>query len=177
MQTRPFTKGETNMKTIMKTSIYLPIAAMFLAAALAGSAAAENQVPFKGTLEGIVSITPIDDQRMFVRINGTGNATHLGLFTVDIPHIVNRQDRTGNGTYTFTAASGDTLTAEFSGLATPTVNPTVLSIVEIAAIKGGTGRFAGSTGSFIVTRWFNFATRLTSGSFNGTISSPGAGEP
>ena len=54
MQTRLFTKGETNMKTIMKTSIHLPMAAMFLAAALAGPAAAANQVPFKGSLEGVV---------------------------------------------------------------------------------------------------------------------------
>ena len=98
------------MKTIMKTSIYLPMAAMFLAAALAGPALAENQVPFKGSLEGVVSITPIDAQFSFVRINGTGNATHLGLFTVDIPHIVNRQARIGIGTL-FTAANGDTLTA------------------------------------------------------------------
>ena len=177
MQTRLFTKGKTNMKTIMKTSIYLPMAAMFLAAALAGPAAAEKQVPFKGRLEGVVSITPIDAQFIFVRINGTGNATHLGLFTVDIPHLVDRQARTGIGTYAFTAANGDTLTADFTGLATPTVTPTVLSIVEIAAITGGTGRFAGATGSFIVTRSFDFATGLTTGSFQGTISSPGAGEP
>ena len=177
MQTRLFTKGKTHMKTIMKTSSYLPMAAMFLAAALAGPAMAENQVPFKGSLEGVVSITPIDAQFSFVRINGTGNASHLGLFTVDIPHIVNRPARTGIGTYTFTAANGDTLTAEFAGLATPTTTPTVLSIVEIGSITGGTGRFADATGNFIVTRSFNVATGLTTGSFNGTIASPGAGQP
>jgi hypothetical protein len=165
------------MKTIMKISIYLPIAAIVLAVALAGPAAAANQVPFKGSLEGVVTITPVDSQFAFVRIQGTGNATHLGLFTVDIPHLVDRQARTGIGTYTFTAANGDTLTADFTGQATPTASPTILSIVEIAVITGGTGRFADATGSFIVTRSFNLAAGLTTGSFTGTISSPGAGEP
>ena len=177
MQTRLFTSVTKNMKSIMKTNIYPSMAAMFLAAVLAGSALAENQVPFTGSLEGVVSITPIDAQSSFVRINGTGNASHLGLFTVDIPHIVNRQARTGIGTYTFTAANGDTLNAEFAGLATPTAIPTVLSIVEIGSITGGTGRFADAIGRFIVTRSFDVVTGLTTGSFEGTISSPGASKP
>ncbi len=164
--------------TIMKTSICLPMAALFLTAALAGpAAAAEKQVPFKGRLEGIVTVTPVDSQFIFVRIQGTGNATHLGLFTVDIPHLVNLQTSTGIGSFAFTAANGETLTADFTGQATPTASPTVLSIVEIAVITGGTGRFADATGSFIVTRSFNLAAGLTTGSFTGRISSPGAGEP
>jgi hypothetical protein len=52
MQTRLFTKGKTNMTAIMKTSIYLPMAAMFLTAALAGPAAAEKQLPFSGSVQG-----------------------------------------------------------------------------------------------------------------------------
>jgi hypothetical protein len=178
MQTRLFTRGKTNMKSIMKTSIYLPMAAMFLTAALAGPAAAEKKVPFKGKLEAVVTITPIDPQFIFVRKNGTGNATQLGWFTVDIPHLVDVTAGTGIGTYAFTAANGDTLTADFTGLATPTVpTSSVVSIVETAVITGGTGRFAGATGSFIVTGSFDFATNLSTGSFEGTISSPGAGKP
>jgi hypothetical protein len=164
--------------SIMKTSIYLPMAAMFLTAALAGPVvAAEKQVPLKGRLEGVVTVTPVAPPFAFMRIQGTGNATHLGLFTIDIPHLVNLQTRTGIGSYAFTAANGDTLTADFTGTGTPTVSPAGLSVVEIAVITGGTGRFADATGSFVVTRSFEFATGLTTGSFTGTISSPGAGEP
>ncbi|HET7217906.1 MAG TPA: hypothetical protein VFJ02_07650, partial [Vicinamibacterales bacterium] len=66
--------------------------------------------------------------------------------------------------------------AGFTGHATLTA-PGVLSIVETATITGGTGRFADATGSFTVERVFNQATGVTTGSFEGTISSPGAGTP
>ena len=52
------------------------------------------------------------------------------------------------------------------------------SVASIGAAKAGaTGLFSDATGSFIVTRSFEFATGLTTGSFTGTVSSPGAGEP
>jgi hypothetical protein len=106
-------------------------------------------------------------------VNATGNATQLGQFTLAIPHIVNRANMTATGSYQFVAANGDSLTASFSGKATPTATPGVLSIVETATITGGTGRFAGATGSFTCVRLFNTITGRTSGSFQGTISPPG----
>ncbi|HTI40119.1 MAG TPA: hypothetical protein VL484_21330 [Vicinamibacterales bacterium] len=48
------------------------------------------------------------------------------------------------------------------------------TIVEKAAITGGTGRFAGATGTFTVERTLDLATLVTSGSFLGTIAVPGA---
>jgi hypothetical protein len=80
----------------------------------------------------------------------------------------------GEGSYIFTAANGDTLTADFSGLAT-LVAPGVLTTHETAVITGGTGRFAGATGSFSADRTFYVATGVTVGSFEGTVSSPGQG--
>jgi len=86
---------------------------------------------------------------------------------------VNRAKGTAVGTYQFVAANGDRLTASFSGQATPTLAPGVLAIVETATITGGTGRFAGATGSFSCMRLFNTVTGKTTGSFAGTISAPG----
>ena len=136
----------------------------------------DREVPFKGRLEGTATITPGTPPFVSVLIEGTGNATHLGRFTVEIPHLVNPMNRTSIGTYEFTAANGDTLTAGFTGQATLTA-PGVLSVVETATITAGTGRFAGATGSFTVERLFNQVTGLTTGSFEGTIPSPGAGTP
>jgi hypothetical protein len=142
----------------------------------AGVLSNDQEVPFKGRLEGTATITPGTPPFVSVSIEGTGNATHLGRFTVVIPHVVNTTNRTSTGTYEFTAANGDTLTAGFTGQATLTA-PGVLSIVETATVTGGTGRFADATGSFTVERVFNQVTGLTTGSFEGTISSPGAGTP
>ena len=74
------------------------------------------------------------------------------------------------------AANGDTLTATFAGAAMPTADPTVLAIEEHATITGGTGRFAGATGSFTTERLYDTVAGTTIGYFEGTISSPGAGK-
>src|SRR5262245_53471574 len=78
--------------------------------------AAGDQVPFKGKLEGTVTRSlpppPID-----VLVEGTGVATQLGLFSVEIPHEVIPPN--GSGFYHFVAANGDTLTAEFKGVSAP----------------------------------------------------------
>jgi hypothetical protein len=142
----------------------------------AGLLSKDQEVPFKGRLEGAATITPLTPPFLSVSIEGTGNGTHLGGFTVEIPHVVNTTNRTSTGTYEFTAPNGDTLTAGFTGQASLTA-PGVLSIVETATITGGTGRFADATGNFTVERLFNQITGLTTGSFEGTISSPGAGKP
>ncbi len=141
---------------------------------LAGPAGAGEQVPFKGRLDGTVTVTPIAPPIASVFIEGTGNATHLGRFTVDVPHVVNQAIRVGSGTYEFTAANGDTLTADFSGTGR-LLAPGILSTVETATITGGTGRFAGATGSFVAERTFFVAIGMTTGSFEGRISTVGSG--
>jgi hypothetical protein len=129
-----------------------------------------HQVPFKGSLEGVVTSTPLAPPFVSALVNATGNATQLGEFTLAIPHVVNRADRTAVGTYEFTAANGDTLSADFTGKATPTATPGILYIEETATITGGTGRFAGATGSFTCERLFDTVALTTTGSFEGTIS-------
>ena len=131
--------------------------------------AAGDHVPFKGSLEGVVTITPLTPPFVSVLIEATGKATHLGKFTVQIPHVVNRSDSTAVGSYQFVAANGDTLTADFTGQATPTSTPGVLYIEETATITGGTGRFAHATGSFNCERLFDTVAGTTDGSFKGTI--------
>jgi hypothetical protein len=144
---------------------------------LAGDVVAGEPVPFKGDLEGDVTVTPLPPPAppfmVAVDVEATGNATQLGLFSLDIPHIVNRMDRTAVGKYVFTAANGDMLFADFTGKATPTAIPGVLYIEETAIITGGTGRFDGATGSFTTERWFDTIAGTTVGSFDGTISAPG----
>ena len=141
----------------------------------ASPAAAKAQVPFRGQLElGGAIVTPLTPPFVSVEIEGTGNATQLGQFTVSVPHLVNRSTGTLVGSYEFTAANGDTLTADFVGRSMPSGVPRVLFVMETATITGGTGRFAGATGSFTTERLVDTTTGTVIGSFEGTISSPGA---
>ncbi len=144
-------------------------------AEVARPAKAGHQVPFRGTLDGVVTRGIPGPSGAPVLVVGTGHAAHLGRFTFSFPHLVNTTTRTATGTYTFTAANGDTLTADVTGQATPVgTNGVLLHIVEHATITGGTGRFADATGSFTIERDYDTVAGTTTGSFYGTISRPGA---
>jgi hypothetical protein len=82
---------------------------------------------------------------------------------------VNLVTLAGGGFADFIAANGDSLFTAVTGQASPTENPDALAIVETHTITGGTGRFAGATGSFTVERLLNTVTDISSGSFGGTI--------
>jgi hypothetical protein len=159
----------------MKRHSYAASLALAVSAVLglAGSVAAGDHVPFKGRLNGVVTVTPLAPPFVSVLVEATGEANHLGRFTLEIPHVVNRANSSAIGFYQFTAANGDTLSSTFTGQATPTATPGVLYIEETATITGGTGRFAGATGKFVCERLFDTVAGTTVGSFEGTISSRG----
>ena len=140
----------------------------------AAPAVAGDQVPLKGSFDGQSVQTP-DGAAVHDEITSTGNATHLGQFDMVISATVNRPF--GAGTIVLVAANGDTLTATFTGIAVPSGTPGVVLIQEHATITGGTGRFAGATGSFDIERLFVPATGAVTGTIDGSISSVGAGQP
>jgi hypothetical protein len=146
------------------------IVSLFLVSSLWSQPLAGGQeTPFKGTIQGTQTITPLAPPFIFVEFTGSGNATQLGRFSLTIPHTVNQPAGTGVGSYAFIAANGDILTADFLGTAS-LIEPGLVAIVETAVITGGTGRFAGATGTFRVERTFSFITSVSVGSFEGTIT-------
>jgi hypothetical protein len=161
------------MKTIMNASFRPAMAAMLIILAFAAPAAAKKQVPFHGFIEG-VEADVVQDTTLLVDGSGAGIATHLGRLTVTWEATVNLLDNSGVGSFHFIAANGDSIFTQQVGQAEPTGTPGVFHVVEINTITGGTGRFAGATGSFTLTRLVDLATGFTSGWFRGTISSRGA---
>jgi hypothetical protein len=127
-------------------------------------------------LEGTFTFVPDDPPSPYasVHLDAGGVATHVGRFTLDAPHRVDLSTvpAAGKGTFALIAANGDRLTGQLEGLGTPIELPNVFSIVETYTLVGGTGRFAGATGSFTCERIVNLATLVTTGSFEGTISTP-----
>lgn len=144
-----------------------------LLVSMAAPVSAAEQIPFRGSLEGTASITPLTPPMVAVDIDATGTATYLGRFTLEAPHVVNQATLTAVGTYLITAANGDTITANLAGTATMVEPPFVIAITETATVTGGTGRFEGATGSIQVERVFNRQTGVTTGTLIGWISLAG----
>jgi len=142
----------------------------------AGSVAwAGERVPFSGSLHAKETTVSVDPGISFVTDgSGGGVATHLGKFDVAWEFIVELAGGTGSGPVRYTAANGDEIHATSFGTSEPTATPGVFHITEVQVVTGGTGRFAGARGSFCVDRLVDLNTGETSGSFHGTISSPGA---
>jgi hypothetical protein len=172
------TKGKTDMRTIMRNNINLPMAAILLTAALVGPAvAADKLVPFSGSLqakETIIAFQGSPPVSFLVDGTGGGIATHLGLFTLTWQFTVIIAAGTGTGPVHFIAANGDEIFTTSAGTSEPTSTPGVFHIMEVQTITGGTGRFANATGSFVVDRLSDLNTGLSSGSFQGVITSPGS---
>ncbi len=105
---------------------------------------------------------------------GTSN---LGSFTSTQSRCVNTT--TGNifnGLFTFTFASGDTLTGTYFGALTGAFNPNAFSVLtdtENYTVTGGTGLFAGATGNILGIGTLTFTPGifpLSAVNLNGTIT-------
>ena len=128
-----------------------------------------QQLPFHGSLQAVetdVVAPPV----LLVNGTGTGTGTHLGRFTATFTATVTLATGSATGSIRFIAANGDRLDATFIGQGTPTTEPNVVTIEEVATVTGGTGRFAGATGAFTIHRTLNQVTGVSSGSFDGTIN-------
>ena len=105
-----------------------------------------SELPFKGTYEGLETVlTPPSHHHL----DATGNATHLGLFTVRASWTVTMAGAIETSS-TWTAANGDELFTRFTrqGVFVP---PTA-TFTETHTITGGTGRFATASGTFTVVQ-------------------------
>lgn len=160
------------------TSPTAPTSAPSLTSSVAPSpvvlqAEAPKQVPFKGTLQGNDTDSNPSPTSIVVTTDGTGNGTHLGEFSFTQRVTVFFATGTSVGSSHWVAANGDSIDTTVAGSGHPTGTPGEISITDVHTVTGGTGRFAGAQGSFTVERLASAVTFLTSGSFDGSITSPG----
>ncbi len=127
-----------------------------------------SELPFRGTLEAVEIHTGAPPVLHSV-LTGTGQATQFGRFTTRFEFdITLGAPSTTTGSFTLTAANGDSISGTLAGVGN--VSNGVVTIVETATITEGTGRFADATGSFRIDRVANQSTLTSSGSLNGTIN-------
>ena len=124
-----------------------------------------------GTLEARETGTPQPGSPIVVRhLEGEGTASHLGRFTVVGDFTLNLATASGSGTSTYTSATGDVLTTTGTGQAV--VGGGIAVVTQTVTITGGTGRFAGATGTLTVVRRLVQATGVSSGTIDGVIVLP-----
>ncbi len=170
------------MKNTTRSNIYLSMAAMIMTAALAIPAAAQNQVPFKGTFQGSDAVTP-----PILTESNTGIGTLLGQFSSTAVFSFS----TGLGSSQWIAANGDRIETTWVASAVNVdmapcqvvgaqPEDSYRKITEVHTITGGTGRFARVQGSFALTKYHDRVPRSdgithgTCGFYTGTITPPGA---
>jgi hypothetical protein len=160
------------MKTLIKTIVYLQSTALLLTTALAGPVAAGEQVRIKGSVtEHQTEVIQVEPLVLLFHGLGTGEATYLGRFTMEVWLYLDLAAGTAFGQYELTTPNGDTLSADFTAVGVPTEqDPRVIHFMETGIITGGTGRFAGAAGK-ITREGFN---NLNVSILGGTISTPGA---
>jgi hypothetical protein len=160
---------EEKMKKILAILVSMLMIAVLLSTALTAQASAG--VPFKGTLKAVETQT-IEFPYMYVDGQGSGNATHLGRFAHSYQGKVYIPELAGDITATFTAANGDKIYSQGTGQGAPSAVPGYVVIKMNVTITGGTGRFAGATGSYYLERLVNTDTKESTGWFEGTIFLP-----
>lgn len=135
-------------------------------------AAAQHPVPFHGVFEGDYTVTPIPGTpTAALVVSASGHGSQIGAFELEIPHVVNFATLSATGSYEFTAANGDMLIGTFTGHATTIgTDGHYAMLVEQVTITGGTGRFAGATGSFTAVRLIDRVNLQTVGHYDGSIS-------
>ena len=162
---------------LLTTTLPVTIAAV---TALATSAAlAGDQIPFRGSDLGgfaIVGTCPGTDPIVLTDDWGSGEGTHLGRYSFRASECVNLASfAVTNGSFTITAANGDTVRGSYAGQAAAVQgSPCDITYDVQGPVTGGTGRFQGATGHL---RWKGFAN-LCAGTLgdeiSGTISSVGS---
>ena len=147
---------------------------VLVALALPMHAAAADRVPLKATESGTFQLLgPCETGGIVVDVTGSGHATHLGDFTTHYREcFVPATGAVTDGSFTLTAANGDTILGTFGGQVSPTGDPTVFAYKDPGTITGGTGRFAAASGTVDTSGVVNLATGEYSGTITGSLSSP-----
>jgi hypothetical protein len=158
-------------KLLVSIMIVLLLLSVLASTTLAAPVTAAKELPLKGSIHSLETYE-INFPIMSVSATGSGNATLLGRFTVSYEVEVNLVTIVGIGSAEFVAANGDSIYAEGIGQATETGTPGIFTVVENYTITGGTGRFAGASGSITLDRVVDTTTGVTSGTLDGNIVIP-----
>jgi hypothetical protein len=120
-----------------------------IALTLTGSAAlADDGVPVEGILAVNFTGSPTSPGMIAISANGVGRLTNVGNLSFQLQKTLDLTVKvpTYFGTFTITAANGDTLTGTYSAVGAPADAAGYGTFSGQLAVTGGTGRFQGASG-------------------------------
>jgi hypothetical protein len=132
-------------------------------------------VPFNATATSTQSAAPgAPCPGLRVNIQGVGQS-NFGQFTQTQFHCVDPTGPNplafGGGVYTFTFSNGSFF-GNYSGVLVPTATPGLFNLNGVFSITGGTGVFAGATGSGTASGLVDPTAPTAQVSFSANISAP-----
>jgi hypothetical protein len=144
----------------------------FSAAALVPANAAQTKVTHITARDhGTFVTSDLTPPLVLTEDKGTGNATHLGRYSLKGSEVINQVTfEVTDGSFTITAANGDTIFGTYAGTAAGTSDPFVITYHVTGPVTGGTGRFKGASGELTWDGIANLATGELSDVATGWIS-------
>jgi hypothetical protein len=126
---------------------------------------------FKGDFEADEAYSKVSST-LYVTANGSGQSTELGPFTVSYHTEVNLHDFSEAETVNFAGTNGDSLQAKGVGQSIEDRTPEMYNVVQIYTITGGSGQFAGASGTFTLKRLVSRKVGMANSTFEGYILLP-----
>jgi hypothetical protein len=149
------------------------LAVAVAATAFAAPALADDQLRIKGNDTGTFSLGQPDAQGIMLATNtSSGIASHLGRYdflsheSFDPAHnVVTQAD------FTITTRKG-TLTGNYTATLGVGKTPNIGTYHAPGAIRGGTGRYAGATGTIVFDGYGDFSNNTLVDHFTATVTLP-----
>src|SRR6478672_10678697 len=151
---------------------------------LAAFPARADVLPFTGNVTGLSTLIGADASceplqfRSAIDPSSTVGHSSLGDFTYSTSTCLSLGGALSNGTFIIDFGA-DAFNGTFDGGSTPTGTPGISDTAWLYTILGGTGRFAGASGTFDATGIADATTRPTHVSidFAGNVNAPAVPEP
>lgn len=144
---------------------------MLLSAALGRVAVADTETNIRGYIVAYET-AEIDGNILHIDGNGSASLNGYGVATVTYHFDLNLITGSAPGLHKFTWPNGDTLSTTSVGQGILTgLAPDINYVTEIHTVTGGTGRFARTSGNFLLERMVGFPAEsgATAGWFHGNL--------
>ena len=163
-------KGLPHMRPIQRLGLLVGLI-LGISVVLPATVLATTSETIDGTWQAQGSATPTATPGVYaVHDSGVGVATNVGSYTLAASEFASfTTGEISDGSWTLTTPAGDTLAASYAGSLSWT-GPAAITFASPGQITGGSGRFAGATGTIVFSGTADMTTGHIIGSFVASLN-------